>query len=586
MEDRIDVLDLSVTSGDHAVGIEPFIAERIEVIKGSSTLLYGSGAIGGVVDVHTGRIPHYLPENGLTGGIETRFNDNTHGNTTAVKLNGGSGHFAWHLDGTLKDGDDYNIPGFTESGRLRALEANIAADPADAEHEVRGFLPGSFFDSESTAAGASYLADWGFVGLSVSSLDAEYGLPGGHEHEESDTAITDSDSNSTPSLELKQTRTDFELGVKDPFGDFSSLNIRAGFNNYEHQEIEPSGEVATDFDNQAWETRLELVHEGKLWTSVFGVQHSQREFSAIGEEAFIPPVDTQESGVFWIAERSFEGFDIEAGVRAGQLDHDPDIGSDEKFSTVSASLGVVIPFNDRWQLGLNVDHSSRGPVAEELYSNGPHLVTNTFELGNSSLTNEEATNYSATLQYQHEIWSATMTSYYTQFSDFIYQQSTGQILDDLPVVAYQQDDVTFYGVDMNLDIKIAEWKSGEIHLKGIFDTVSAELDVSGNDHLPRTPPTRYGLGLESQWGQLSGSINYLRVKKQSNITGLELATDAYNDLTVNLEYELPVSSKATLSVFLQGKNLTDDEQRIHTSFIKDFAPAPGRAIESGIRLSF
>ena len=568
MEDRIDTLDVSVSSGDHAVAVEPFIAERVEVLKGASTLLYGSGAIGGVVDVHTARIPHEVPEGKLSGGIDTRFDDNTNGNTSALKLNGGGGNFAWHLDGTIKDGDDYQIPGFAASAGQRSLAES-------GQQGVRGVLPGSEFDSKSGAVGASYIDDWGFIGVALSGVDADYGLPGEQDGDEG-----------RPTLALEQTRTDFELGIKDPFSAFSSLNFRVGYNDYEHQEIEPDGEVATDFSNEAWEARLELVYEANVWAGAIGIQHSDKAFSATGEEAFIQPVDTIDSGVFWVAERSFDRFDLEAGVRLGRAEHDPRMDSKDTFTTYSASIGIVVPISDVWQLGLVADYSSRAPVAEELYADGPHLVTGTFERGDSSIDNERAANLSATVQYQGDVWSLTATGYYTRFSDFIYQRVTGDQEDGLPVAEYQQDDATFHGLDVEVSKRLAEWNEGELRVKALFDFVVAEVDVNGNDDLPRTPPMRYGVGFEGRWGRASATIDYLRVEEQDNVADLEQVTDGYNDLSAYAGVELLASDAGSLNVFLRGKNLTDDEQRSHTSFIKEFAPAPGRTIEVGARWDF
>lgn len=584
MEDRIDVLDVSVTSADHAVAVEPFTAERIEVLKGPSTLLYGSGAIGGVVDVHTGRIPHSVPDKAITGGIETRFNNNSDGNSTAFKLNGGGGQFAWHLDGTWKDGDDYEIPGFAESARLRASEEEEEGGGEEGE-EARDKLPGSEFDSVAYAAGATYVFDNGFVGVSVSEIDADYGLPGGHGHEHEEGEEEEEGEEGNPTLELEQTRVDFELGLSNPFGNFTSLNVRLGVNDYEHQELEPNGEVGSTFSNEAWELRSELVYESTVWSSALGFQHTDREFSAIGEEAFVPPVDTRDTGLFWIAERSFEGFDLETGLRIGQVEHKPQSGSSEDFTTYAVSLGFVIPVADEWQLGLVADYSSRAPVAEELFSNGPHLVTNAFEVGDPNLDSEGAANLAATLQFNGDIWQATVTTYVTQFSDFIYEQATGAEEDDLPVFQFQQNNATFIGIDAELEAQVAAWDGGSLNARLMADYVDAELDVSGNDNIPRIPPLRYGLGFDLTAGIVTASLDYIRVDEQDDVANQELITDEYDDLSVYVGASIPFRDNS-LTFFLAGKNLTDDEQRYHTSFIKDFAPAPGRTIETGIRIRF
>lgn len=596
MEDRIDTLDVSVTSTDHAVTVEPFVAERIEVLKGPSALLYGSGAIGGVVDVHTGRIPHTVPEKSLTGGVETRFDSNTDGNATSAKLNGGTGNFAWHLDATFKDGDDYEIPGFAESVALRELEALEEAagggGDEEEEEEVRDILPGSGFDFENFAAGGSFVGNWGFVGASVSRLEANYGLPGGHEEEEEEgeeeEGVPGFEPTETPTLDLEQTRIDFELGINNPFANFKSFNLRVGYNDYEHQEIEPNGEVATDFQNDAWEARTELVFDTDNYDGAFGIQHTNREFSAVGEEAFVPPVDSIDTGAFLVAERSFAGFDLEAGVRAGWVEHDPSVDGlgKETFGVYAVSLGAVIPLNSGLRVGVNADLSSRAPVAEELYSNGPHLATGAFEIGDPNLDNERAINLSAVLNYDDERFSASANIYYNRFNDFIFEAANGEIEDGLPVFEFLQDDARFIGVDLEASYKFATWNKGQASLRALFDFVDAELDVSGNDNLPRIPPLRYGAGIEARFNLLTVSVDYVRATRQSDVTDAELPTDGFDDLRAYIGADIPVGGDAILTAFVTGRNLTDDEQRAHTSFIKDFAPAPGRTVEAGVKFVF
>ena len=591
MEDRIDALDVSVVSTDHAVTVEPFIANSVEILKGPSTLLYGSGAIGGVVDVHTGRIPHDVPD-AMNGKAEIRYDHNTNGMTNAFKIGGGSGGFAWHLDGVLKDGDEYEIPGFAESAGQRRLEEEEEEEEEGEHHEEEeafGDLPGSEFDFKSYAGGASLIRDWGFVGLSVSRTDAEYGLPGGHGHHEEEEGEEEEEEEhgeeGNPILDMEQTRIDLELGVDQDIGIFSGLNVRLGVNDYEHMEIEPEGEVATEFENKAWELRTELLYEGENWDGVVGLQHTDREFSAIGEEAFVAPVDTLNTGLFALGERSFDGFDLETGIRLGRVDHAPDVGSDEDFTTFSASLGFVIPLSDAIRLGLVGDVSSRAPVAEELYSDGPHLATGTFEVGNPDLDNEQAFNVAATLNYDGPSWQARVTAYYTQFSDFIFQQATGEEEDELPVFVYQQDDATFFGIDAEVQIPVYSGDNSKLALTGLLDFVNAELDVSGDDDVPRIPPLRYGVGLEGSFKRVTYNISYLRVTDQDDTAFDELPTDEYTDLRAYVGLKLPFSV-GDMEVFLNAKNLTNDEQRYHTSFIKDFAPAPGRTIEAGVRVSF
>jgi iron complex outermembrane receptor protein len=580
MEDRIDSLDVSVTSADHAVTIESFIADRIEVLKGPSALLYGSGAIGGVVDVHTGRIPHQRPAEPFSGRLEARFGDNGDRKTAAGRVDGGAGAFAWHADGFTRESDEYEIPGFAESKALRDREAAEGEEGGD---EVRGRLPGSQLDTSGGAIGLSVVGDRSFAGVSVSMLDADYGLPGGHEHEDEDSE-GDLD---TPTLDLEQTRVDLEAGLSDPFAGFTSLNVRVGINDYRHREIEPNGEVATTFDNEGVEGRIELVHQPLAgWNGAVGAQYTERDFSAVGEEAFIAPVDTTSLGAFWVGERTFTRFDLEGGVRLESVEVDSSAGPSEDFTSYAMSLGMIIPFGEAWSVGLLADYTARAPVAEELYSFGPHLSTRAFEVGNPELDEEKALSLSANLRYAAERWFFSSTVYYNDFSDFIYEAPTGALEDELPVFAFTQDDATFVGLDAEVRATVAEWSDGSLALSAQFDTVSGEVDISGNDHLPRIPATRYGVGVSGHWRMVRGSLDHLWIRQQDEVADFELPTASYQDLRAFVGADLPIGGATTVTLFVQGRNLTDDDQRQHSSFIKDFAPLPGRTVEAGIRARF
>ena len=582
MQDRIDTLDVSVTSADHATMVDPFVAEQVEVLKGASTLLYGSGAIGGVVDVHSGRIPHEVPEE-ISGGIESRYNGNSDGQTTSFKVNGGSGSIAWHLDGTWQDGDEYEIPGFAESDAQIAAEEAEGGEEEEEEEEVRGILPGSQYDSSNYAGGISYVHDRGFVGLSISRTEADYGLPGGHGHEEGEEGgEEEEEEEGNPVLDLEQTRIDLELGLENPFGNFEALNIRFGHNDYEHMEIEPSGEVATVFENDAWEFRSELVYATDNTRSAFGLQLQSRDFSAVGEEAFVPPVDRTAQGAFWVSEFNTESVQWEGGLRFDQVDYDPSVGPDTDFTTYALSIGGIVELTDVFDLSIVLDNSSRAPTTEELYSDGPHLATNAFEVGDPNLDEESATGLSATLKGAGEGWSFVATAYHTRFSDFIYEVGTGEEEDGLPVFQFLQDDADFTGLEAELDLTLTEWDSGSLSATAFFDLVEASVDVSGNDNIPRLPASRYGVGFDILTGGWTLGLEFLRVNEQDEPAPEELPTDSYVDISAFAQYEMAIGDNS-LQFFLHGKNLTDEEQRNHTSFIKDFAPAPGRTVEAGLR---
>ena len=616
MEEQIDTLDVSVSSGDHAVTVDPFVAERVEVLKGSATLLYGSGAIGGVVDVHTGRIPTEVPE-GFQGVLDLRGSDNGDGRNGSFRLDGGSGNVAWHLDAFAREADDYDIPGYAESRALHALEEeeehHDEEDHGDDDHEdeedehdeeeAHGRLPGSGVEVSGGSVGFSAIGDRGFVGMSVSGLDSEYGIPGhshahhddeheelgdheeeAHEEEEHEDEHED-EVEASPVVILEQTRIDFEAGLSDPMNGFDGLNLRLGINDYEHVENE-AGEAGTVFTNSAWEGRAELTHGPAFgWSGALGFQLGNREFSVKGEEAFTPPVDTSSTGLFWVGERSHGNLGIEAGLRFDWIEHDPEEGESRDFSGFSASIGLIVPLGDRWTGTLLADHSSRAPVGEELFSDSPHPGTGVFEIGDPTLDNEQARNLAATLSGGDDLWSARGTFYYTYFTDFIYQATTDEKIDEFDVRRYAQADATFPGFEVEGRITVGQWGSRSLALGAFYDMVSPSLDVSGNDNLPLIPPNRIGLSLEFTSDRLRVDADYVRASEQDDVADFELPSDSYDDLRVRMSWRFSLDDN-TVDLFLGGRNLTDNEQRLHTSIVKDRAPQPGRTIDAGLRIRF
>ena len=607
MEDRIDSLDVSVSSPDHMTMVEPFTAESIEVLKGPSTLLYGSGAIGGVVDVHTGRIPHEESES-LSGSLELRDSDNANQRTAAGRIDGGVGKLAFHFDGFYRDADEYEIPGFAESPALRAREEGEGGhndhgdehkddhDSHDDEHsgeaEAFGKLPNSQLKAQGGAFGATYVGDKGFFGLSIASYGAEYGLPGhshAHHHDEDEHDDHEEEAHNEEGgsiLDLSQTRFDLEAGVEDPLAGLRAINFRLGYNDYEHIEFEGSGEAGTVFATEALEARLEFTHDAWLgFEGATGVQLSNRKFSAIGEEAFVKPVDTQTLGLFWVGQRSLGSLGLEAGLRYENVEQNPTQGGARNFDLGSASLGLIQRLNDNWTLSGQVDYSSRAPVAEELFSDGAHLATQTFEIGDPSLNEETAANLSAMLRYQFGRLDLSLSAYVSEFDDFIYEANTGLEMDELPVLQWTQADAMISGIEADYSWRAMSWQGGTLTFTAGFDSVRARLDSSANRNLPRIPPQRWRLGAIADWNGLEAELSWRRVDDQDDIGEGELPTEGFDDLRLHLGYTLDAWG-SPVQLFISGRNLTDDEQRYHTSFIKDLAPQPGRTIEAGLQMRF
>lgn len=624
--DRIDTLDVSVTSGDHAVGVETFIADQVTVLRGSSTLLYGSGAIGGVVDVSTSRIHSELIED-VSGRVLLSAADNANATNGAFTLDVPIGNrLVLHVDGSLSDADDYDIPGFAESAyQIAAEEAeedehghedehdddehedehdDEHEDEHDEEEEAFGVLEGSRSERRSGAVGLSYVGDNGFVGLSVSSLDADYGLVGGHGHEEGhdeDDDDHDEDEHEEEGheeedegpgiIDLSQTRVDLEAQLNSPFNGVESINFRVGINDYEHNEFEANGEVGTVFKNEAWEARVELQHETLIgFDGAFGLQLADREFSVVGEEAFVPPVNSETLGLFWVGQRDLGNAELEAGLRFEQVDYSPSADlPDLSFASFSASLGLHGSVSKSIKLSGMIDLSSRAPTAEELYSNGPHLATNAFEIGDPNLAEEEVVGLTLSAQYTNDRLQLDTSIYTMQFDNYIYEIGTDEELDELPVFRWHQDDATFVGVNVKGLIHLATIAGGDLDFNFLLDQVRGELDSEpagdNNSNLPRIPASRSSLGLSWRNDDWQISVDYLSVSNQRRVAGFELPTDSYQDLSLYIQRTL-VFKNSEVDLFLSGSNLTDDEQRHHSSIVKDFALAPGRTLKVGLRMDF
>ena len=602
MEDRIDSLDVSVSSPDHMTMIEPFTAESIEVLKGPSTLLYGSGAIGGVVDVHTGRILHEVPDSPM-GSLELRDSDNANQRTAAGRIDGGVGNFGFHADGFHRSADEYEIPGYAESAAFRAQEEaegghdDEGHDDEHGDDEAYGVLPNSQLEAQGGAIGGSYVGERGFFGMSVSSYNAEYGLPGhshGHHEDEEEHGDEDHDEEGHDEeaeeggsiLDLSQTRFDIEAGLENPFAGIRAVNFRLGYNDYEHVEFEGSGEEGTVFTTKAFESRLEFTHDDFFgFEGATGVQLSNREFSALGEEAFVQPVDTQTLGLFYVGQRSFGSLGLEAGVRYEHVEQDPTVGSTRDFNLGSASLGLIQPLSGGWILSGQLDYSTRAPVAEELFSDGPHLATQTFEIGDRGLNEETAANLSAMLRYNLSNLNFSLNAYITEFDDFIYEANTGLEMDELPVLQWTQAGATFSGFEADASWQTMNWQGGGLSLNAGFDVVTARLNSGTNRNIPRIPPQRLRLGAVMDWNGWLAEVSWRRVSDQ-NDTGLgEIRTEGFDDLRLHVNYTMDIG-RSSVELFLSGRNLTDDEQRYHTTFIKDLAPQPGRTVEAGARVYF
>lgn len=585
--DRIRVLDnglgtgdASSTSPDHAVSSDPQSADQIEVVRGPATLLYGSSAVGGVVNVIDSRIPYALASKPLGGRFSGQFGSAAEDRSGALALKGGQGLFAWHADAFKRKTDDLSIPGKAESQRLRDLET---ADGLAHEEESFGTLPNSAIDTQGASLGLSLVGQRGFFGLSASGLDSLYGVPGhgGHEGEEHE-----GEAEAPVRVDLEQRRLDLRAELTEPFGAFRGLRLRAGLADYQHQELE-GDVVGTLFENESFEGRLEMLHKpmGALSGS-FGAQFASRDFSAQGEEAFTPPTQTTSWALFAyeVVNRGELRFDFGARVESQGVDAALDTGTETRsFTGFSGSAGLGWT-RDGWGLGLSLARSEKLPNAEELYSNGPHVATRAWEIGDPELGKESSLGLDLSLRRDSARWHGKVNLFVNAFANYIYEDFTGQVEDGLDVVQYRQADARFWGAELEAHLEIVHAEPRHLDLEFSGDFVRAELSGPGTP-LPRIPPARYGVGLHYHDDRASALIELRGVLQQDRVTERELPTDGYLFLNASFGYRL-FAGATVWDLRLAANNLTDAEGRNHVSFLKDLAPLPGRDVRLSVRIAF
>ena len=569
LDGGLGALDASTISADHAVAIEPFLADQIEILKGPATLLYGSGAVGGAVNVVDGRIPEAVPE-AVTGRAELRGNTGADERTGLFRVDGGAGRWAWHADAFRRETEDYRIPGFAES-----TEAHV-----DGEEEGGAFgrLPNSALRTHGGAFGASWIGDAGYLGTALSTYRNEYGIPG-HAHEEGEGHAEEA-----VRIDLERTRLDLQGAWTAPFANVESLRLHLARNDYRHLELE-GDEIGTRFDNDGVEGRLELVHAPLAqWRGAAGLQFGRRDFAALGEEAFVPPSLSRDLGLFLLEEREAGAWKVEAGLRHDRVELDPAGGARARdFGASSLSLGAQYEVDERLHLSAGFDRAERAPTAEELYSDGPHVATQSYELGDDDLATEVANQLELGAHLHAGPLEAKFSVFQTRYDDFIFLAGSDETREELPLRRWTQADATFRGVEAEATVRLADNGSGAWDLRVFGDKVHASLDAGGP--LPRIVPARVGAELRWERDGWRARLGALRHDDQERVAAFETRTPGYTLFDAHLARHWD-GERFGWEVFVDATNLTDREARVHTSFLKDLAPLPGRSVAFGVRAFF
>ena len=603
LTDGIGSIDVSNTSVDHAVVIDPLLAERVEVLRGPAALLFGSSAVGGVVNVVDRRIPRSIPDKGYRldaiGTYGSAAEERSIAGAADVAV---GGPFVLHVDGSYLKSDDLDTGSRILSRRARAASlASVGAPQDDAEEPIdfaanaalRGKLPNSAAETWTAGVGGALITDGGTLGVAYSHYDSLYGVPVRY-------ATEPGQEQEAPRLDVAQDRVDLRAEAT-PHGDvIDAVRLRAGYADYRHFELEEDNSVGTAFYNNGLEGRVEVVQADRGgWQGASGAQYFSRAFNVVGEEAFLPRNDTEQVGLFTLQQFNAGAFRAEGGARYESTTLKARNPADDlrffngarRFDTWSASLGASYALAEGVRLGLNGSRTERAPSAEELFANGAHAGTQAYELGNPDFASETSWGVEATFHAHTDRFSLDASAYYNWFDDFIYEaQVAGDVCEaaaapsgrevDLPCFQYNQAKARYYGFEVDASAGLGTVAGHAINLDVIGDYVHAQVVDRGP--VPRIPPLRVLGGLEAQGERTGARVEVEHVFEQDRVAAFETPTDDYTMVNASLSFR-PWADQRT-SLLLSANNIFDVEARRHASVLKDFAPLAGRDIRLTLRV--
>ncbi|HYJ51886.1 MAG TPA: TonB-dependent receptor [Allosphingosinicella sp.] len=585
LTDGIGSLDVSGTSADHAVAINPLTADRIEVLRGPAALMFGSSAIGGVVNVVDARIPRRVPTEAVhLDGILTygsAANERSASASADVPL---GGHFVLHADGNYSKTDDLEIGGYALTPELRA-QAAFSPDPAIRDlATLRDRLPNSAGRTWDVAGGFAWIDGDNNAGMSITRYDSLYGVPIRYSL---DPAI----EAEAPRIDIAQTRIDGRAEIDTGSGFVDSVRFRGGYSDYRHFELEETGAIGTAFYSNGFEGRLEAQQTTRGgWGGGFGLQYFNADLNVEGAEKFLPPNRSRQLGIFALETLDRGAFRAEAGARyehsSAHADADADIGNsqmDRDFDVFTGSLGASYALADELRLGLNLSRSERAPSAEELFANGPHAGTQAFQIGDPDLSTERSWGLEATLHRTGDAFSFSASLFHSWFDGYIFERATGAVQDGLPVFQTSQGSARYYGVELEASARLATIGETTLNLDGVADYVRATIDGFGP--APRIPPLRLLGGIEAQSEAVNGRLEVEWVDDQQRIAAFETPTDGYTMVNASLAFH-PFGSANHSSITLSANNIFDVVGRRHASFLKDYAPLAGRDLRVAARVAF
>ena len=591
LQNGLSVGDVSSISADHAVANPIQNAHQIEILRGASALVYGSGSSGGLVNVVNDRIVTSMPDM-VSGAINTSYETVNQGKTANIEVDAPAGPLALHFDSAVSNSNNYQIPGYAEQGGPNANWSINPNQPVNVPYS--GKLPFSYSNQNSLGLGATYIRTDGYTGVSLERMNHNYGIPtydGGF-------------------IQQSQNRYDFSHQTNDPFDGFSSIKVSAANTNYQHTEFTNTGVAATQWNNTATEARVEMMHKeflgskGVIGAQVNGATLNATDLSS-NNYAIVPQTKSNSSALFWVEEGRYGPVKTSLGARYSYAGQNPNLATqfpspssqgvpssygpptlqNRQFNLMSYSAGGILDVARGYGLGLSYTVSQRAPTPQELYSYGPHDSTATFDIGNANLATETSHNVELSFQKTLGLFRSKASLYRNQFSNYIYGFYTGAYssVNNFSVVQASQASANIKGAEGELTYN---WNQNGVGGRVFGDISQGSFNAGGN--LPLQPAPRLGSELAYQRDGWLTSATYIYSYQQNRLATWEVGpTPSYNLVNANLSYTERVG-KINWTGYVMLKNLLNEEIRYATSpmAVRLYAPQPGRSLMVGVRAAF
>lgn len=589
LENGLSVSDVSSISADHATANPLQSTRQIEILRGASALMYGSGSSGGLVNVINDRIATSLPGE-PTGSVNTSYETVNQDKTASAVVDTSTGPIAFHIDTAISNANNYQIPGYAEQGGPNANWAISPGVPQNVPYSSK--LPFSFNNENNLGLGASYIGDHGYTGVSLLRLNHDYGVPtadGGF-------------------INQSQNRYDLQHETRDPMDGFSAFKFSISNSHYMHNEFDNNGVPQTNWVNDATELRAVLDHQSWMgWKGSVGLQSSTAKLTATdiasGNADIVPQTVTNSNALFWVEQGNFGDFKNSLGLRYNYVTQNPNQASvyadsistysppsliNRQFNLGSYSLGTIYEVTKGYGLAAAYTVSQRAPSGPELYAFGPHDATATYIVGNSNLQIETSHNIELGIQKTIGLIQGKANIYQNQFSNYIYGFYTGNTVSgdgytNYPVVASQQANATIKGVEGELTYN---WQQNGVGTRLFGDASQGTFNSGGN--LPLQPAPRLGAEIAQQVNQWKMNATYIHAFEQTRLASFEIGpTPSYNLLNAGVSYAERINS-ISWTGYLRLTNLLNQDIRYATTpeTVRLYAPQPGRSAMIGVRAAF